>query len=191
MKNCTACHQPIAQNVKFCPECGAKQEDEEVQEIKEVVEVEEHQPVENLHQGEETNVAPTGKKRFPVIYIILCLLSFVGPLHVIAITVFYLFFGTLFNSTTTEITILTIIWSIVSIGSFIGTILLMRRLKKGLVLYTINQAIYIVVAIYLAILAFGNTKNQGLGEAIIVLLVVPAIAFLAVFWFSKLRKYLR
>ncbi|MBC8754771.1 hypothetical protein H2O64_08820 [Kordia sp. YSTF-M3] len=185
MKNCTACNQQIALNVKFCPECGAKQE---VQEIKEVVKVEENQPVETIQQVEETNVVPTEKKRFPILYTILCLLTFVGPLHIVLIGLFYLIFG----SAAKNISMLIIgsLWSISAIGTAVGTILLMMKRKKGLLVYTINQVVYIGTAIYVAIQSFDSRKFEDIGEAILILLVIPSLIFLGIFWFSKFRKYL-
>ena len=69
--------------------------------------------------------------------------------------------------------------------------MLFKKRKKGLVIYTINQVVYILTAIYVAKQCLDSDRIEGIGEVILVLLVLPALIFLGVFWFSKFRNYLR
>lgn len=189
MKNCTACNQPIALNVKFCPECGAKQEVDKVAEIKEFLEVEAQQPVENFQQYETTTVITAEKQRLPTVYKILCILSFIGPVHVVLIGLFYLIFGAALKDI--SLLIIGVLWSASSVGTGIGAIMLLKKLNKGLFVYTLNQVVYVSTAIYVAIITIISPKTEGLGGLIFVFLVTPSLIFLGIFWYSKLRTHLR
>lgn len=146
--------------------------------------------VENVQQVQEFSGALTERKRFPAICTVLCLLALVGPLYVITVSLFYLVFDFLFSNSDTLMMVITIVWSIASIGTIIGSVMLMMKKMKGLYVYSISQAIYLIAAIYIMVTFLGSSEDYDAGIAVIILLVIPSLIFLGLFWMTKLRKYL-
>lgn len=184
MKNCIACNHPIADDAKFCPECGAEQV------IKEVVKSEKVEDSRSFQQTvQNQNVPSRNRKRFPAIYTLLLVLAIIGPLHIIGITAAFLFFGFLFKSYDAYLTIGTI-WLIVSLLTCISIILLMLKRKKGLRLYVFSQVLYIIVAVIAALIISSEPRTNDVEYAIIILFIIPAIIFLIIFRSKRFRKYL-
>ncbi|WP_298512843.1 zinc ribbon domain-containing protein [uncultured Kordia sp.] len=167
MKNCIACNQPIAAEVKFCPHCGAKQ------------------------PSQTANIPNTAEQEAqakpPTIIIILAVLTICGSLFGIGRALLYDLFGSATNDD--SIRIRAIIYVVTSVGTILGAVFMLLKQRKGLYIYTVFQVIYIATVIYAA--SAHSHKDENLSSAMLVFFVVPAILFLILYWLKDIRKHLK
>jgi len=86
------------------------------------------------------------------------------------------------------------LYIISGIGTLVGAIIMVSKRKKiGLYIYTVSQIIYIITILiaassYTDIKFFGDISELAL--TISMLFLVPAILFLVFYWLNTTRKYL-
>ncbi|PTX62654.1 zinc ribbon protein [Kordia periserrulae] len=191
MKYCTACGHSIADEAKFCRECGEKQV------VKEVVKPAGFPKTENIKETDDIQQTASTpkktlrtKKHYPAIYTLLLVLSFIGPIYVLSITFAFLFFGLLLKSHPLYLTIGTV-WFITALTTFIGTILLLLKRKTGWKVYMLSQVIYIIAGIFAALSLYSEPKTDGFEFVITIFFIIPAIILLFIFKRKKFQDYLR
>lgn len=172
MKNCISCHREIAQDVNFCPHCGAKQPEQQVQETQQV-------------QEEVSTAYQETRNKPPVIIIVLAILTICGSIFTIGRAVLYEFFGSVTNDD--GIMIRAGIYVFASIGTIAGAIMMLLKKMKGLYVYTVCQVIYIAAATFAAV---AHNSKENLASVIFVFFVAPSILFLIFYWIKDVRKHL-
>ncbi len=185
MKYCTACGHSIANDAKFCRECGEKQV---IKTASAPAKVQESEPIQ--HTAETINAVSQRKKRLPGIYTLIFILAMLGPLHVLGLTGAYLFFGFLFKFNVPYLAIGTA-WFITALLTFIAIILMMAKRKAGWKLYAISQVVYIIAAIFAVLALSSEPKSEDSEFVIAAVFILPALIFLIIFRRKKFKQYLR
>jgi len=164
MKNYIAYNEPIADDVKFCTQCGTKQ------------------PIPNI----QDTIAQEAQAKPPTIIVVLAVLTICGSLFGIGRALLYELFG---SATSNDgIRIRAAIYVIASVGTIIGAAFMFLKQRKGLYIYTVFQFLYIITATFSAFVY--STKDENLSSVILTFFLVPAILFLIQYWLKDVRKHL-
>jgi len=146
-----------------------------------------------------TNFCPTcgtdqrftiGSKQSSTLLIVLSILTIIG-------SVFQLFRGMLYElvaaADNNSEYIRGWIYSITAIVTIAGAVMMLMKHLKGLYVYTVGQAIYILTCFW-ATSVYMNDPDFG-GEGIVIAIasvfIVPAIIFLILFWTDDCKRVLR
>lgn len=82
------------------------------------------------------------------------------------------------------------IYIITNIGTLVGAIMMLKRNKRGLHLYTVSQGAYILTVIY-ATIVYETSDFGGYALAISMLFLVPSAVFLVLYWQKINVKHLQ
>jgi hypothetical protein len=81
------------------------------------------------------------------------------------------------------------IYIFANIGTLVGAILMLKRKKIGLHLYSVFQVIYILTVIYATVI-YEVSDFEGLAIVASMFFLIPSIVFLILYWQKKIVKYL-
>ena len=81
------------------------------------------------------------------------------------------------------------IYIFANIGTLVGAILMLKRKKSGLNLYTVFQSIYILTVIY-ATIVYEVSDFEGLAIVLSMFFLIPSIVFLILYWKKMNTKHL-
>lgn len=176
MKNCTACNQQIPSEVKFCPECGTKQEIEVPKEV-------EHTP--EIPKPSETSLP---RKPLPKLLVVAMVLAIIFSIFIGILGLWYLLVGDTMHKDQTAY--MGIAWTVASIVTIIGAVMMVRRIKKGYYLYMITQVLLIIAIVLEIMMSNADSKSQPIVLPLTLFLLIPALTFAVIFYASKSHKYL-
>lgn len=116
---------------------------------------------------------------------ILCALTIIGSLFGIARGWLYELVSTVGNNNYYR----GWIYIFANIGTLTGAILMLKRKKTGLHVYSIFQVIYIVTVIY-ATIVYETSDFEGLAIVASMFFLIPSIVFLILYWQKTITKHL-
>lgn len=156
--------------------------------------------------GEEINFCPncgqdqhskniTAQKSSTTFLTVLCILTIVGSVFTILRSVLYEMISMMDSNSNY---IRGWIYAGSSIGTLIGAILMLQKKLKGLYLYSVFQAIYIITVLF-ATFVYGdifkesgrNNEMSTLAFTIAMFFLVPSIFFLVSYWKNPIKKHLK
>ena len=81
------------------------------------------------------------------------------------------------------------IYIITNVGTLVGAIMMLKRNKSGLHIYTISQIAYVLTVIYATII-YESSDFGGFALLFSMLFLAPSIVFLILYWQNNIIKYL-
>lgn len=165
MKNCIRCNNELEPEINFCSSCG---------------------------QDQRVNISAQNSQNASLL-IVLCVMTIIGSLFTIGRAYLYEMVSMMDGSNDY---FRGWIYAGSSIGTLIGALMMIQRKLNGLYVYSVSQVIYIVTVVIASFSYnddFGGFGNEAsiLASGIAMFFLVPAIAFLIMYWTSMVRKHLR